>query len=229
MQLHRIIAAAALSLVAGLANAAPVTFNFQAVVDYNDPAGGTFDPALNLGNTISISVTFDSAATYYGTTSDSFGNPRLVFDPSSISMTLSGGSYTETRAFASTGGGLLYVRDGMSNPDCGRNINQYTTLCGPVDGISFLIYSADGLSYWNVILRGTILDLITNNALPTLQDDRWVNQEIRGFYSCSTRSSSSTTCDLGELGATIVPEPGTLALLGLGLAGLGFARRRKTA
>lgn len=33
--------------------------------------------------------------------------------------------------------------------------------------------------------------------------------------------------DMLELTATKVPEPGTLALLGLGLAGLGFARRRK--
>ena len=31
----------------------------------------------------------------------------------------------------------------------------------------------------------------------------------------------------GKMSASALPEPGTLALLGLGLAGLGFVSRRK--
>ena len=45
--------------------------------------------------------------------------------------------------------------------------------------------------------------------------------------SCSGGQTGGFTYSLTALGRQTVPEPGTLALLGLGLAGLAFARRRK--
>ena len=79
-----------------------------------------------------------------------------------------------------------------------------TTASFEVDG------NWSGSSYWNSTFYDSNTDTLYMN-----------NTNVSRLYKVENARSA--------FGITDIPEPGTLALIGLGLAGLGFARRRRAA
>lgn len=198
------------------ANAVPITWEFTGEFDTVDGS-----PGVSVGDAFRVLVNFDSDASLVTTQTGGRFEPgtRYEYDASGLSFHVSLLGLPE-QSITPFGDGfdLLWLRDNSGDRSCCESPE--------VDGLTFALIDANGIGA-SIVLRGSILDIFSGPGLPTDPDPRLVDLEIARFQWLG--ADGNAFGDVASINRVAVAEPGTLALLGLGLFVIAQARRRKSA